>query len=62
MAMHLANAISYITDEVKMQDGILAGSHNCNVEFRITGDACNKTERWISGRTTTLSYLSRNRK
>ena len=32
MAMHLANAISYITDEEKTQDGILVGSHNCNVD------------------------------
>ncbi len=32
MAMHLANAISYITDNEKTQDGILVGSHNCNVD------------------------------
>ena len=32
MAMHLANAISYITDEEKTQDGSLVGSHNCNVD------------------------------
>lgn len=32
MAMHLANAISYITDEEKTQDGALVGSHNCNVD------------------------------
>lgn len=32
MAMHLANAISYITDEEKTQDGTLVGSHNCNVD------------------------------
>ena len=31
MAMHLANAISYITDEEKTQGGALVGSHNCNV-------------------------------
>ena len=30
--MHLANAISYITDEEKTQDGALVGSHNCNVD------------------------------
>ena len=30
--MHLANAISYITDEEKTQDGTLVGSHNCNVD------------------------------
>lgn len=32
MAMHLANAISYITDEEKTQRGILVGSHNCNTD------------------------------
>ncbi len=32
MAMHLANAISYITDEEKTQGGILVGSHNCNAD------------------------------
>ena len=32
MAMHLANAISYTTDEEKTQEGILVGSHNCNVD------------------------------
>lgn len=32
MAMHLANAISYITDEEKTQAGLLVGSHNCNVD------------------------------
>ena len=32
MAMHLANAISYITDEEKTQKGLLVGSHNCNVD------------------------------
>ena len=32
MAMHLANAISYITDEEKTQAGSLVGSHNCNVD------------------------------
>lgn len=32
MAMHLANAISYITDEEKTQSGVLVGSHNCNVD------------------------------
>lgn len=32
MAMHLANAISYITDEEKTQDGALVGSHNCGVD------------------------------
>ena len=32
MAMHLANAISYITDEEKTQDGALVGSHNCNTD------------------------------
>lgn len=32
MAMHLANAISYITDEEKTQRGALVGSHNCNVD------------------------------
>ena len=32
MAMHLANAISYITDEEKTQRGSLVGSHNCNVD------------------------------
>lgn len=30
--MHLASAISYITDEEKMQDGAMMGSHNCNVD------------------------------
>ena len=30
--MHLANAISYITDEEKTQYGALVGSHNCNVD------------------------------
>lgn len=30
--MHLANAISYITDEEKTQFGSLVGSHNCNVD------------------------------
>lgn len=30
--MHLANAISYITDEEKTQAGSLVGSHNCNVD------------------------------
>ena len=30
--MHLANAISYITDEEKTQNGSLVGSHNCNVD------------------------------
>ena len=32
MAMHLANAISYITDEEKTQRGFLVGSHNCSVD------------------------------
>ena len=32
MAMHLANAISYITDGEKTQDGALVGSHNCNAD------------------------------
>ena len=32
MAMHLANAISYITDEEKTQGGALVGSHNCNTD------------------------------
>ena len=32
MAMHLVNAISYITDEEKTQNGSLVGSHNCNVD------------------------------
>ena len=32
MAMHLANAVSYITDGEKTQDGALVGSHNCNVD------------------------------
>ena len=32
MAMHLANAVSYITDEEKTQSGALVGSHNCNVD------------------------------
>jgi len=32
MAMHLANAISYITDEEKTQKGALVGSHNCNAD------------------------------
>ncbi|MBD5456915.1 MAG: relaxase/mobilization nuclease domain-containing protein [Lachnospiraceae bacterium] len=32
MAMHLANAISYITDEEKTQRGALVGSHNCNID------------------------------
>ncbi len=32
MAMHLANAISYITDEEKTQNGSLVGSHNCNID------------------------------
>ena len=32
MAMHLANAISYITDEEKTQSGSLVGSHNCNAD------------------------------
>lgn len=32
MAMHLANAISYITDEEKTQGGLLVGSHNCNAD------------------------------
>lgn len=32
MAMHLANAISYIADEEKTQKGALVGSHNCNVD------------------------------
>ena len=32
MAMHLANAISYITDEEKTQSGTLVGSHNCNID------------------------------
>ncbi len=32
MAMHLANAISYITDEEKTQGSILVGSHNCNAD------------------------------
>ena len=32
MAMHLANAISYITDEEKTQSCALVGSHNCNVD------------------------------
>ncbi len=32
MAMHLANAISYITDDEKTQSGALVGSHNCNVD------------------------------
>lgn len=30
--MHLANAISYITDEEKTQGGLLVGSHNCNID------------------------------
>lgn len=30
--MHLANAISYITDEEKTQNGSLVGSHNCNAD------------------------------
>ena len=30
--MHLANAISYITDEEKTQRGVLVGSHNCNID------------------------------
>ena len=30
--MHLANAISYITDDEKTQSGALVGSHNCNVD------------------------------
>lgn len=30
--MHLANAISYITDGEKTQRGALVGSHNCNVD------------------------------
>lgn len=32
MAMHLANAIFYITDEEKTQKGALVGSHNCSVD------------------------------
>ncbi len=32
MAMHLANAISYITDGEKTQGGALVGSHNCNID------------------------------
>ncbi len=32
MAMHLANAISYIMDGEKTQDGALVGSHNCGVD------------------------------
>ena len=32
MAMHLANAISYITDEEKTQGGLLVGSHNCKAD------------------------------
>lgn len=32
MAMHLANAVSYITDEEKTQGGALVGSHNCNAD------------------------------
>lgn len=32
MAMHLANAISYITDGEKTQEGALVRSHNCNVD------------------------------
>lgn len=32
MAMHLANAVSYITDGEKTQEGALVGSHNCNVD------------------------------
>ena len=32
MAMHLANAVSYITDEEKTQGGLLVGSHNCGVD------------------------------
>ena len=32
MAMHLANAISYITDDEKTQSGALVGSHNCNAD------------------------------
>lgn len=32
MAMHLANAISYITDGEKTQGGLLVGSHNCNTD------------------------------
>lgn len=35
MAMHLANAISYITDEEKTQKGALVGSHNCNVDIAL---------------------------
>ena len=30
--MHLANAVSYITDGEKTQDGLLVGSHNCNID------------------------------
>ena len=32
MAMHLANAVSYITDAEKTQEGVLVGSHNCGVD------------------------------
>ena len=32
MAMHLANAVSYITDGEKTQRGALVGSHNCGVD------------------------------
>ena len=32
MAMHLANAISYITDGEKAQDDILVRNHNCNAD------------------------------
>ncbi len=32
MAMHLANAISYITNEEKTQSGALVGSHNCSTD------------------------------
>ncbi len=32
MAMHLANAIFYITDGEKTQEGVLVGSHNCGVD------------------------------
>ena len=35
MAMHLANAISYITDEEKTQRGALVGSHNCNADIAL---------------------------
>ena len=52
MAMHLANAISYITDDEKTQSGTLVGSHNCNVDSALQEMFATKRslERWISGR------------